>query len=104
VRPEDALKALQGHFTADEGNPSGSRWKHRRRLVYAATGLGFFMILFGMATFWWDRQVSTEAIISGTAIISIVLSAYIGGSTFDDVRLLNREPLHGEYEKETADG
>lgn len=104
MRPEDALNALQGALASKEENPSGPRWKHRRRLVYAATGLGFFMILFGLATFWWDRQVSTEAIISGTAIISVVLTAYIGGSTFDDIRLLNKEPMHSEYNGRDADG
>ena len=84
-------------------NPSGPRWKHRRRLVYIATGLAIFMILFGMATFWWDRQVSAEAIISGTAILTVVLGAYLGTATWDDVRLY-REPMHGEYEGKDADG
>lgn len=68
-----------------------------------ACGLAIFMILFGMATFWWDRQVSSEAIISGTAILSVILSAYIAGATVDDVRLY-REPMHGEYEGKDADG
>lgn len=79
-----------------EANPAGPRWKHRRRLVYAATGLAFFMILFGLATFWWDRQVSTEAIVSGTAILTVVLGAYLGTATWDDVRLY-REPMHSDF-------
>jgi DMSO/TMAO reductase YedYZ heme-binding membrane subunit len=79
-----------------EANPAGPRWKHRRRLVYAATGLAFFMILFGLATFWWDRQVSTEAIVSGTAILTVVLGAYLGTATWDDVRLY-REPMHADF-------
>lgn len=66
--------------------PSNARWKHRRRLVYVGFGLGVFMILFGLATFYWDRQVSTEAIVSGTAIITLLLGAYIGGATVDDVK------------------
>lgn len=66
--------------------PSNVRWKHRRRLVYVGFGLGMFMILFGLATFYWDRQVSTEAIVSGTAIITLLLGAYIGGATVDDVK------------------
>lgn len=80
----------------NEANPAGPRWKHRRRLVYFATGLAFFMILFGMVTFWWDRQVSSEAIISGTAILTVVLGAYLGTATYDDVKLL-REPMHEEF-------
>ena len=66
--------------------PSNARWKHRRRLIYIGFGLGVFMILFGLATFYWDRQVSTEAIVSGTAIITLLLGAYIGGATVDDVK------------------
>lgn len=103
MRPQDALSALQSHVEGAKDNPSGPRWKHRRRLVYVATGLSIFMILFGMATFWWDRQVSAEAIISGTAILTVVLGAYLGTATWDDVRLY-REPMHGEYDGKNADG
>lgn len=103
MRPEDALSALQSHVQGTQENPSGPRWKHRRRLVYASCGLAFFMILFGMATFWWDRQVSAEAIISGTAILTVVLGAYLGTATWDDTRLL-KEPMHAEYEGKEADG
>lgn len=99
MRPEDALSALQGHLQGSNDNPAGPRWKHRRRLVYVATGLAIFMILFGMVTFWWDRQVSSEAIISGTAILTVVLGAYLGTATWDDVRLLNKEPSHELYEE-----
>ena len=99
MRPEQALNALQGTLGEQKDNPSGPRWKHRRRLVYVATGLAIFMILFGMVTFWWDRQVSSEAIISGTAILTVVLGAYLGTATWDDVRLLDKEPMHDLYEE-----
>jgi hypothetical protein len=54
------------------------------------------MILFGLATFYWDRQVSTEAIVSGTAIITLLLGAYIGGATVDDVKFRNIDNPDGE--------
>lgn len=76
--------------------PSNARWKHRRRLIYIGFGLGVFMILFGLATFYWDRQVSTEAIVSGTAIITLLLGAYIGGATVDDVKFRNIDNPDGE--------
>jgi uncharacterized membrane protein len=44
------------------------------------------MILFGLGTFWWDRTVSVEAIVSGTAIIVVLLTAYTAGATYDDVK------------------
>lgn len=67
-------------------SPSNARWRHRRRLVYIGFMLGVFMILFGLSTFWWDRGVSSEAIVSGTAIVTILLTAYVGGATYDDVK------------------
>lgn len=76
--------------------PSNARWKHRRRLIYIGFGLGVFMILFGLATFYWDRQVSTEAIVSGTAIITLLLGAYIGGATVDDVKFRNIDNPDGD--------
>lgn len=47
--------------------------------------------------------MSVEAIISGTAILTVVLGAYLGTATWDDVRLY-REPMHDEYEGKEADG
>lgn len=103
VNVQRLLGQLNHEVAKTEENPSGSRWKHRRRLVYLAVSLGTFMILFGLGTFWWDRQVSVEAIISGTAILTVVLGAYLGTATWDDVRLY-REPMHDEYEGKEADG
>lgn len=72
---------------ASNQTPSNLRWRHRRRLVYIGFFLGVFMILFGLATFWWDRQVSSEAIIAGTSIIVLLLGAYVGAATADDIKL-----------------
>jgi len=76
---------------ASKQTPSNIRWRHRRRLVYIGFTLGVFMILFGLATFWWDRQVSSEAIIAGTAIVTLLLGAYVGAATVDDVKLSGKD-------------
>lgn len=68
--------------------------------MYGGFGLGTFMILFGLATFYWDRQVSSEAIISGTAIITLLLGAYVGAATVDDVKFRNVK----EYDNTNPDG
>ena len=81
--------------------PSNFRWRYRRRLVYASFGLGVFMILFGMGTFWWDRQVSSEAIVAGTAIITLLLGAYVGAATVDDVKFRG---TYKDYDTENPDG
>jgi hypothetical protein len=59
------------------------RWRHRRRLVYSAVGLGILMI--GSAILdLSDRAVSSELVRGGVALISLVLSGYVFAATFDD--------------------
>lgn len=48
------------------------------------------MIAFGGLTFYWDTSVSNALITGGVALISIIVSAYVAGSAYEDVRL-NRE-------------
>ena len=63
-------------------------WKHRRRLVYASWGLGLIMVLWGGATFMMDLYgVGVTLITGGVSLISIVLTAYVGSATFEDVKL-----------------
>jgi len=70
---------------------SNVRWRHRRKLVYIGFFLGVFMILFGLGTFWWDRTVSIEAIVSGTAIIVVLMTAYTAGATYDDAKHITED-------------
>lgn len=81
---------------ADQSIEKRPPWKHRRRLVYMVTFLGMFMILFGMITFWWDRNVSVQLIIGGTAIVTIPLSAYVGFAAYED-RHLWKSPHDNQY-------
>ena len=45
------------------------------------------MIMFGMLTFVWDREVSVQLVIGGVALISIILTAYTASATLEDVKL-----------------
>jgi hypothetical protein len=83
-----------------ESQPS---WKHRRRLIYGAYGLGIIMIIFGMVQFLLDTQAGVEAIVGGVALISIIVSAYTGFSAYEDARTY-REPMHEVFEGKEADG
>ena len=74
----------------DEGdNSTGPSWKYRRKLIYGGYRVSIVMILFGMFTFWWDREVSTQLVIGGVALLSIILTAYTASATFEDVKLKN---------------
>lgn len=61
-------------------------WKHRRRLIYLSFALSAFMVIFGAATYASDTSVSRELIIGGVALISIILTAYTGFATYEDVK------------------
>ena len=85
------VKKLVGPFVSKAVTPevtdSNMRWRYRRKLVIVGFSIGVIMILFGMATFWWDRNVSSESIIGGVAIVVALLGAYTGFATYDDVKI-----------------
>ena len=70
---------------------TGPSWKYRRKLIYGGYRLGFVMILFGMGTFFFDKEVSIQLVIGGVALISIILTAYTASATFEDVNLYKKE-------------
>lgn len=84
----DALMLLRDKEGEDSTGPS---WKYRRKLIYGGYRLGFVMVIFGMATFFFDREVSVQLVIGGVALISIILTAYTASATFEDVNLYKKE-------------
>jgi hypothetical protein len=71
----------------EKGKSSGPSWNFRRKLIFGSYRVGVVMIVFGMFTFIWDRQVSVQLVIGGVALISIILTAYTASATFEDVKL-----------------
>lgn len=59
------------------------RWRHRRRLVYGTIAFAAAMVLVG-ALDWTDRQVSSQLVIGGVSLITLILSGYVFAATFDD--------------------
>jgi polyferredoxin len=84
---KEALEALLKE-EEETGQPS---WKYRRRLIFGSFFLAVAMIVFAAGTFWFDSRVSSELVIGGVALISIVLTAYIAGATVEDINLWNRD-------------
>jgi F0F1-type ATP synthase assembly protein I len=66
---------------------SGPSWNFRRKLIFGSYRVGVVMIVFGMLTFVWDREVSVQMVVGGVALISIILTAYTASATFEDVKL-----------------
>ena len=71
----------------EKGKASGPSWNFRRKLIFGSYRVGVVMIVFGMLTFIWDRQVSVQMVVGGVALISIILTAYTASATFEDVKL-----------------
>jgi hypothetical protein len=68
------------------------RWRHRRRLVYFTIGFAAAMILIG-AFDWTDRQVSSQLVVGGVSLLTLILSGYVFAATFDDKwQRADREP------------
>lgn len=63
---------------------SNEAWRHRRRLVYGSFVLAFAMIVWGAVTFDRDAAVSSQLVVGGVSLLSIILSAYVGFATLDD--------------------
>ena len=59
------------------------RWTHRRRLVYGTVAFAALMVLIG-ALDWSDRQVSSQLVVGGVSLITLILSGYVFAATFDD--------------------
>lgn len=70
-----------------KNNTNGPSWQYRRKLIYGGYRLGFFMVIFGSITFFWDRDVSVQLVIGGVALISIILTAYTATATIEDVKI-----------------
>jgi hypothetical protein len=59
------------------------RWRHRRRLVYGTIGFAAFMVLVG-AFDLTDRQVSSQLVVGGVSLMTVILTGYVFAATFDD--------------------
>ena len=88
MRIFDALMLLREQEGEETNGPS---WKYRRKLIYGGYRLGFVMIIFGMGTFFFDKEVSVQLVIGGVALISIILTAYTASATFEDINLYQKE-------------
>lgn len=70
---------------------TGPSWRHRRTLIYGSFVLGAGMIIFGAVTYTADTETGAQLVIGGVALISIILTAYTGFATFEDIRLWKKE-------------
>lgn len=72
---------------SSSSTPDNSGWKFRRKLIFGAYRLAFAMVVFGGVTFIWDTEVSRQLIIGGVALMSIIIGAYVAGSSYEDAKV-----------------
>jgi hypothetical protein len=69
---------------------TGPSWAHRRKLIYGSWVLGAAMIVAGAVMFTVDMfGVGVALVTGGVSLISIILTAYTGFATFEDIKLWN---------------
>jgi hypothetical protein len=66
-------------------------WKYRRFLIFATFLLGVGMIVWGGIQFASNAQVLDQLVIGGCSLISIILTAYIGFASYEDVKISQGE-------------
>ena len=74
------------------GKPS---WAIRRRIVWTGIVAGLSLLVSGTVAVFSDRAGSSDLITGGVALITLVLTSYIGGATYEDVRMAEQT---GEYQ------
>jgi hypothetical protein len=72
-------------------------WKYRRRLIYFTCFLASAMIVFAGVTFRSDTNVSSQLIMGGVSLLSIVVTAYTAFATLEDIRLWGDRKDDNEY-------
>ena len=92
MEPRKVVDTFFG-LSDEPDSTTGPSWKFRRKLIFGGYRLGFAMVVFGMLTFIWDRQVSVQLVVGGVSLISIILTAYTAAATWEDVRInKHKEP------------
>lgn len=52
-------------------------------MVYGTVAFAALMVLIG-ALDWTDRQVSSQLVVGGVSLMTLILSGYVFAATFDD--------------------
>ena len=52
-------------------------------MVYGSLAFAALMVMIG-ALDWSDRQVSSQLVVGGVSLITLILSGYVFAATFDD--------------------
>ena len=90
-------KAANALFFITEPSKSGSdAWKFRRKLIFGAYRVAVFVILVSLviAIFLPELQsLAIEAITAMVRMLSIIVSAYVGGAIVDDRLNKNKENI-----------
>ena len=64
-------------------------------MVYGTVAFAALMVLIG-ALDWTDRQVSSQLVVGGVSLITLILSGYVFAATFDD-KWLRRDDVPSVY-------
>jgi disulfide bond formation protein DsbB len=80
-----AGKAKKPDYQVEDLNAMPS-WKFRRRAVFMSLIFAGAVIAY-VAFRWEDTQIAQTLVLGAFALIGAIVAAYIGGATYQDVKL-----------------
>jgi uncharacterized membrane protein YcjF (UPF0283 family) len=85
-----------------KSNPSLPSWKLRRRAVFGSLIFCGVLIAWAVVT-KADTQVAESAVLGAFATISVIISAYIGGAVYEDVRLTQLRKVENDQSESESE-
>ena len=73
-------------------------WKFRRRAVFGSLLFAAGVIVY-VAWQWDDTGIAETLALGGFGLIGAIVAAYIGGATYQDVKIWNAAPIVKKIQK-----
>lgn len=77
-------------------------WKFRRRAIFGSLIFSAFIILY-VAARWDDTQIGDTLALGAFGLMGAIVASYIGGATYQDVKLYRQLSLNDKKEPEPVD-
>jgi len=77
-------------------------WKFRRRAIFGSLIFSALIILY-VAARWDDTQIGDTLALGAFGLMGAIVASYIGGATYQDVKLYRQSSLNDKKEPEPTD-
>lgn len=77
-------------------------WKFRRRAIFGSLIFSAFIILY-VAFRWEDKNIGDTLALGAFGLMGAIVASYIGGATYQDVKLYRQISLNDKKEPDPVD-